>query len=132
MDGKYNDHDHLGFPTGEPRNGRKKKALINQFELDMATDSDDVFARMTNETNGEEIVFLTAPANLFEDGDLGPLVTRLGNQVVLAYNSDVMYDMIGRSVERNADEFGEAAAAFLPMSSILSKGMRIALDHLNK
>lgn len=102
----------------------------DNFDFELSNDdAGDVLMRMVNETTGEEVVFLTAPASLFQDNELGPMVTKFVKQIILAYNEDRIEEMIRRSVERNAEEFGEAAAAFLPMSKLVKDGMRIAEDN---
>lgn len=102
---------------------------MSDFNIEFSNEeSDDVMMRLMNQKTGQEITFITADENLFDGGDLGPIVTSLGDQVVLAYNGRLVEEMIQRSVERNADEFGEAAAAFLVLSKIVKDGMRIALD----
>ena len=98
------------------------------FSLNNGEDSNDVLMRMKNDT-GHEIVFITATASLFEDNELGPMVTRIDDKLMLVYNEDLIEEMIQRSVERNGDEFGEAAAAFLPLSKIVKEGMRLAEQH---
>jgi hypothetical protein len=102
----------------------------DNFDFELSNDNGgDVLMRMVNEHTGEEVVFLTAPASVFSDDELGPLVTRFVKQIILAYNEDRIEEMIMRSVERNAEEFGEAAAAFLPLSKLVKEGMRIAEEN---
>lgn len=102
---------------------------MSDFDIQFSNEeSGDVMMRLMNEKTGQEITFITADETLFDGGDLGPLVTSLGGQVVLAYNGRVVEDMIQRSIERNAEEFGEAAAAFLVLSRLVKDGMKIALD----
>lgn len=102
----------------------------DNFDFELShDDGSDVLMRMVNETTGEEVVFLTAPSSVFDDNELGPLVTKFVKQIILAYNEDRIEEMIQRSVERNAEEFGEAAAAFLPLSKLVKEGMRIAEEN---
>jgi hypothetical protein len=92
-------------------------------------DDSDVLMRMKND-DGQELTFITAPAEAFPDDDIGPIVTGLDDQIVVAFNQEKIEELIDDSIEKNAEIYGEAAAAFLPISLILQKGMRAADEYL--
>jgi hypothetical protein len=97
--------------------------------MEFIHDDEDVMMRMKNE-DGKELTFITAPGTAFPEDDLGPIVTGFEGQVIVAFNSDKLEQMITESVEINGDTYGEAAAAFLPISLILQKGMKAADEYL--
>ena len=92
-------------------------------------DDDDVLMRMKDE-DGHELTFISAPPTAFEDGELGPIVTGLDNQIVVAFNQQKIEELIDESIEKNAEIYGEQTAAFLPISLVLRKGMEAANEYL--
>ena len=96
--------------------------------MEFIHDDDDVLMRMKNDV-GQELTFITAPSTAFPDGDLGPIVTGFEGQVIVAFNGDKLEQMVIESVEINGEIYGEAAAAFLPISLILQKGMKAADEY---
>lgn len=97
--------------------------------MEFIHDDQDVMMRMMND-DGKELTFITAPATAFPEDDLGPIVTGFEGQIIVAFNSEKLERMIDESVEINGETYGEAAAAFLPISLILQKGMRAAEEYL--
>ena len=101
------------------------------MNMDFIHDDEDVMMRMMND-DGHELTFVTAPSTVFENDDLGPIVTGFDGQVIVAFNKDVLERLIDESIEKNSDTYGEAASAFLPISLILQKGMQAANEYLRK
>lgn len=100
------------------------------FGFEFIHDEEDVMMRMKNDS-GKELTFVTAPASAFESSDeLGPIITGWGDQIIVAFNKDRIEEMIDDSIEKNAEIYGEATAAFLPVSLVLRKGMEAAEKYL--
>jgi hypothetical protein len=97
---------------------------MSDFEF-LDEDSDDVMMRMQHE-DGTTVTFLTAPSEVFTEKDeLEPLVYGISDKdVYVAFNSDVIERLISESVEKNGDTYGKHASAFLPISLLISTGLK--------
>lgn len=99
---------------------------MGHMEFDFVHDDSDVLMRMKNE-NGMELTFITAPSTVFSDREeLGPIITGFGDQIIVAFNQERIEQLIDESIEKNAETYGEAQAAFLPVGLVLRKGMEAA------
>ena len=99
------------------------------MHMDFIHDDEDVMMRMMND-DGKELTFVTAPATAFPDNELGPIVTGFEGQIIVAFNKELLESLIEESIEKNGETYGEASAAFLPISLILQKGMQAAHEYL--
>jgi len=98
------------------------------MKFEYVHDDEDVMIRMRNDV-GQELTFITAPGRAFPDGELGPIVTGFEGQIIVAFNGDKLEQMIESSIETNGETYGDGAAAFLPISLILQKGMQAAEEY---
>ena len=97
------------------------------FNIVWKGDSDpDVLMRMRNDETGQEITLLSAPANLFPDDGLGPLVTAFEDQVIVTFNDDKVEEMFDESIRVNGEVYGEAAAVMLPITMLIRLAMKAA------
>ena len=98
---------------------------IDDFFEEEEDDDDDVLIRMQHK-DGTTVTFLTAPPEVFIDKiELEPLVFGISDtDVCVAFNSDLVENMIKESVEKNGETYGAQAAAFLPITMILNKGIK--------
>ncbi|MBU6200944.1 MAG: hypothetical protein KJS90_02975 [Acidobacteria bacterium] len=86
----------------------------------------DVLMRMRNDETGREITLLSAPATLFPDDGLGPLVTAFEDQVIVTFNDDKVEEMFDESIRVNGEVYGEAAAVMLPITMLIRLAMKAA------
>lgn len=95
------------------------------FEGFLEDDSEDVMMRMQHE-DGTVVTFLTAPPEVFSQrDDLEPLVYGISDKdVYVAFNSDVIERLIADSIDKNAETYGKQASAFLPISLLISTGLK--------
>jgi hypothetical protein len=102
---------------------------FEEFEED---DNDDVMIRMQHE-DGTTVIFLTAPSSVFTQQDtLEALVYGIGDgEVCVAFNSDIVEQMIQESIDKNGETYGAQASAFLPITLILNKGLKAATKYLD-
>lgn len=97
------------------------------FTIVWKGDSDpDVLMRMRNDETGQEITLLSAPATLFSDDGLGPLVTAFEDQVIVTFNDDKVEEMFDESIRVNGEVYGEAAAVMLPITMLIRLAMKAA------
>lgn len=126
---RFDDFDDFFDDDGGGKPERKK-AL--PFSIEWSNEeSEDVLMRMQNPKTGQEVTFVTAPASLFGEDELGPIVTALQDQVIVAFNSDRLDVLIDEAIRNNGETFGVQAAAMLPISLVISLGMQAAEEHLN-
>jgi len=92
--------------------------------------NEDVLIRLRHDC-GVEVTFLTAPQELFSDGDdLYPIITWLSEiDVYLAFNEYVLNNLIEESINLNGELYGEQAAAFLPLQHMIQLGLS-AIDKI--
>ena len=92
--------------------------------------NEDVLIRLRYDS-GVEVTFLTAPQELFSDGDdLYPMITWLSEiDVYLAFNESVLNNLIEESINLNGELYGEQAAAFLPLQHMIQIGLS-AIDKI--
>lgn len=92
-------------------------------------DDDDVIIRLQHD-NGVVATFLTAPAELFFDKEnLCPMIYWLSEtDAYIAFNEDLLNDLIEDSIELNGNAYGKQAAAFLPLQHMI----KIGLDKIDK
>ena len=102
---------------------------LDDFLEDSEDDDDDVLIRMQHK-DGTTVTFLTAPPEVFTEREqLEPLLFGISEtDICVAFNSDLVESMIDESVEKNGEFYGAQAAAFLPITMILNKGLK-AVDN---
>ena len=102
------------------------------FEDFTEDDNDDVLVRIQHE-DVTKVTFLTASPDVFTEKDkLEPLVYGIGDKdVCVAFNGDLIEQMIKESVEKNGETYGAQASAFLPITMILNIGLK-AVDKYMK
>lgn len=97
------------------------------FNIVWKNDGDpDVLMRMKNDETGQEITMLSAPATLFPDDGLGPLVTALEDQVIVTFNDEKVEAMFDESIRVNGEVYGESAAVMLPITMLIRLAMKAA------
>ena len=100
---------------------------VQGFTIVWKGDGDpDVLMRMRNDETGREITLLSAPATLFPDDGLGPLVTAFEDQVIVTFNDDKVEEMFDESIRVNGEVYGEAAAVMLPITMLIRLAMKAA------
>ena len=102
---------------------------LDDFLKDSEDEDDDVLIRMQHK-DGTTVTFLTAPPEVFTEREqLEPLLFGISEtDICVAFNSDLVESMIDESVEKNGEFYGAQAAAFLPITMILNKGLK-AVDN---
>ena len=102
---------------------------LDDFLEDSEDEDDDVLIRMQHK-DGTTVTFLTAPPEVFTEREqLEPLLFGISEtDICVAFNSDLVESMIDESVEKNGEFYGAQAAAFLPITMILNKGLK-AVDN---
>jgi hypothetical protein len=104
---------------------------LDDFLKDSADEDDDVLIRMQHK-DGTTVTFLTAPPEVFTEREqLEPLLFGISEtDICVAFNSDLVESMIDESVEKNGEFYGAQAAAFLPITMILNKGLKAVDDYV--
>lgn len=124
MEDNFRFDDHQDDVTNNDGGG---KPGIMGFDIEWKSEEDgDVLMRLKNEGTGQEITFVTAPENLFDGDVIGPMVTAFQDQVIVAFNERKLDEMMDESIRANAEMYGEAAAAMLPISMLIRLGMKAA------
>ena len=102
---------------------------LDDFLKDSEDEDDDVLIRMQHK-DGTTVTFLTAPPEVFTEREqLEPLLFGISEtDICVGFNSDLVESMIDESVEKNGEFYGAQAAAFLPITMILNKGLK-AVDN---
>ena len=92
--------------------------------------NEDVLIRLQHDS-GVVVTFLTAPQELFSDGDdLYPMITWLSEiDVYLAFHEHILNNLIEESINLNGELYGEQAAAFLPLQHMIQIGLS-AIDKI--
>lgn len=100
------------------------------MDFEFQEEDSDIMMRLQGE-DGHELTLITAPASTFDDPeDLGPNVYGLGDQIVVAFNEEVMQQMIEKSIIMNAEDYGQKASTFLPMIKIMNLAMEKADEYI--
>lgn len=121
------DHGMDGNSTGREFTTEGDGHDYRGFNIVWKNDGDpDVLMRMRNDETGREITLLSAPATLFPDDGLGPLVTAFEDQVIVTFNDDKVEEMFDESIRVNGEVYGEAAAVMLPITMLIRLAMKAA------
>ena len=114
-------------------NPEKPRNYDFDFERSESNDDEDVLLRLRHD-NGTSVTFLTAPAATFTVTDkLEPLITQLDtDQIYVAFNEDLVEQLIQKSIEKNGADYGAQAAAFLPITKILNIGLRAVNEYVER
>lgn len=100
--------------------------------FEFTNDDPDVMMRMINE-DGKELTFITAPSEGFANKEsIEPIVTGWDGQIIVAFNGDLVEQMVRDSIDKNGENYGDLLASFLPISKILQVGMKAANDYLEE
>jgi hypothetical protein len=112
------------------QDGKMENMYPDGFEF--TNDDPDVMMRMINE-DGKELTFITAPSEGFADKEsIEPIVTGWDGQIIVAFNGDLVEQMVRDSIDKNGENYGDLLASFLPISKILQVGMKAANDYLEE
>ena len=105
-----------------------------EFDVEKYEDGDDDVLLTLQHDDGTNVTFLTANADAFTIKDaLEPLITRIGiDQIYVAFNGDIIERLISESIEKNGEEYGKQATAFLPITKVLNIGLRAVNDYMQK
>ena len=115
------------------RNPEKPRNYDFDFESFESDDDEDVLLCLRHD-DGTCVTFLTAPATTFTVTDkLEPLITQLDtDQIYVVFNEDLVEQLIQKSIKKNSADYGEQAAAFLPITKILNIGLRAVNEYVER
>lgn len=92
------------------------------MDIEFNEEESDVMMRL-QDGDGRDITFVTAPSTAFDYNELGPIITGFDNQIILAFNEDMIRSMIDEAIEEFGQKYGNKSAAFLPISHIMQIGI---------
>ena len=94
-------------------------------EMSFGSDDPEVMFRFENPETGQQIAVIAAPPETMDED--GPVVIQLTeDNIVVLFNECFVEEKFERSIERNAEECGEAMAMGMAMASLLEMALLAA------